>query len=326
MFADPVGVEKAQTGCPLCGAAGARVLSRRARDGSPLETVLCEGCGLGRVNPLPSAEDLAAFYRDSYRLLYKQTYEPKPHHVLRATRVAVERFGRLKDVLTQGTLLVDVGSGGGEFLYLARAAGCRTMGIEPNQGYASYAREQLGLEIRAGGIQDQEFAPGAIDVITLFHVLEHLPDPVGSLSRAARWLRPGGFAFVEAPNLASTCEHPAHRFHRAHLLHFSAATLERCGESSGLVPVRTEAPGDGANLMVLFRSEPGHGPLPRPAGENFARLWALEQSRRAGRYWVSPGTWLRTLRRLCRMAEERLAARSYPSRRAILDAAASAIL
>jgi SAM-dependent methyltransferase len=301
------------------------VISRKARDGSPLTTVLCEGCGLARVHPLPGAAELAAFYRDHYRLLYKATCEPKPYHVLRAARVAGQRIQALKDFLRRDMTLLDAGCGGGEFLYLLRAAGCKATGIEPNTGYASYASRELGLDVRRGLIEDQEFPAAAFDGITVFHVLEHLPAPVECLARLARWLGPGGFLAVEVPNFESGCEHPARRFHRAHLCHFTVATLTRCGELAGLAAVRSETSGDGGNLFVVFRHDAGG---PRPSGLIpgwFERQWRIERSRSGWRYLASPATAERTLRRLWRMAAERLEARRYASRRAILDAAAGSL-
>jgi len=287
--------------------------------------VLCEGCGLARTDPLPDPGELASFYRDNYRLLYKRTYQPKPYHVLRAARVALERFERMRDLVGAGGDILDAGSGGGEFLYLLRAAGCRVTGVEPNAGYAAYARDQLGLDVHIGLIGEQPSPPGWFDGITLFHVLEHLPAPVESLSRLAAWLRPRGFLAVEVPNFESACEHPAHRFHRAHLFYFSLATLTRCGELAGLSLVRSETSPDGGNLFTVFRAAPGGE---RPAGAipgAFDRLIGLERRRTAWRYWLAPGTYLRAFRRLRQMAGERLAARRYTAGRGIMDSVAGTI-
>ena len=309
----------------MCASATAAVLGEVARDGTPLTTVLCTGCGLARTDPLPDPAELAAFYRDNYRLLYKRTYKPRPYHVLRAARVARERVGRMHDLVGPGKDMLDAGCGGGEFLYLLRAAGCRVTGVEPNAGYAAHAREELGLDVQAGLIGDQPFAPGSFDGITLFHVLEHLPAPVESLSRLAAWLRPGGFLAVEVPNFESACEHPAHRFHRAHLFYFSSASLTRCGEMAGLSAVRSETSPDGGNLFMVFRPAPGGA---RPPGEipgAYERLWRLELRRKPWRYWLSPGTYTRACQRLWRTMDERLAARRYANGREILDSVAATI-
>ncbi len=312
--------------CPLCSSASGVVISREARDGSPLTTILCEGCGLARVHPLPSAEELASFYRDHYRLLYKATYQPKTYQVLRAARVALERIHQLHDLLARDLNLVDVVCGGGEFLYLLRAAGCHVTGIEPNVGYASYARDELALDVRVGLIEDQQFPARSLDGITLFHVLDHLPAPVESLSHVAQWLRPEGFLAIEVPDFESTCEHPARRYQKARLFHFTLPTLTRCGELAGLTAVQSATSQDEGNLRVVFRPDPDRAQrAPRPPGPIpgwFERQWRIERSRSAWRYWASPATAERTTRHLGRMAGERLAAKRHASRRAILDAVA----
>jgi SAM-dependent methyltransferase len=297
------------------------VIGRKGRDGLPLQTVLCEGCGLGRVEPIPPREELAAFYREQYRREYKGVYEPRPYHVLRAARVARERIGRLRAQLAGAGSVLDIGCGGGEFLYLLRALGLSAAGIEPNLRYGTYAKNELGLDVRIGLIEDQEFPEGSIGGATMFHVLEHMPDPVFTLSHIRPWLRPEGFLAVEVPNLEADLEHPAHRFHRAHLYYFSAATLELCALRAGFQPVRIEAPGDGGNLFGLFRTAPmGLGAATRRP-ENFRRLLELEQSRSAVRYWLRGATYSRAFRRLRRMLQERREGRTYASRRAVLEAA-----
>jgi 2-polyprenyl-3-methyl-5-hydroxy-6-metoxy-1,4-benzoquinol methylase len=295
------------------------VISRVDRRGAPQTTVLCEGCGLARSHPLPSREELLRFYRDEYRLRYKGTWAPRTHHVLRAGRLALERIGRLRDLLAAGMNVLDVGCGGGEFLYFMRASGCRAIGIEPNTAYASYAGRELGLDMRAGFADDHDFPAQHFDAITAFHVLEHVSTPVDYLSRLAGWLRPGGFLAVEAPNLEFTGQHPAHRFHVAHLFHFNMPTLLRAGELAGLAAIRAETTPDGGNLFAVFRPEVSVGRELAPIPGNFERLWRLEQERSARLYWVSPATWGHAARRLCRMAEERRTARRFGSRRAILD-------
>lgn len=298
------------------------VISRKARDGAPLTTVLCEGCGLARTEPLPSPEQQAGWYRDSYRLVYKGALEPKLHRVLRSGTAALDRIRRLRQHIAPGMRLLDVGSGSGEVVYLLGAMGCRVTGIEPNRGYAAFAHDRLGLDVRAGTAEEQEFPTAEFDGIMLFHVLEHISSPVAFLTRLAAWLKPEGFFAIEAPNLESRCQHPAHRFHQAHVLHFNRATLLRCGELAGLTSLRCETSGDEGNLLAVFRPDPGMernlGPIPG----NFERLWQLEQRQSSWAYWFSPLTFRRAVARLWSMARERVLARRFGSFHSVLDSLA----
>ncbi len=106
---------------------------------------------------------------------------------------------RLKRVL-------DVGCGSGEFLNFARAAGCETYGLDLNAAAAEKARakghvvfEQLLHKL------DENSTGGRFDLITLFQVLEHVPDPVGVLKEARRLLNTGGYISIAVPSEEGEC-------------------------------------------------------------------------------------------------------------------------
>jgi len=305
--------------CPLCSAPRAVILSRRARDGSSLTTVLCEGCGLGRVHPLPQPGELANFYRARYRLEYKRTYEPKPHRVLRNARLAVRRISLLRQLLASGLRLLDVGCGSGEFVYILRASGVVATGIEPNLGYAAYCREYLQLPVEPALLEDYSLPSRYFDVITLFHVLEHLADPVSVLFHLASALRPAGVLVVEVPNLSSRSTRPANRFHRAHLFHFTVPTLRLTARRAGLRVLNASLSSDGGVIFALIAPDPSPDLSPQPAAGSAGDVLATESRLSALKYFLSPATLARTVRRLARHAEERLTASLYPSRRHIVE-------
>jgi hypothetical protein len=97
--------------CNLCGGTEVVHLSNRSRSGKPLRTVICRACGLVWSDPRP--HDTRQFYEEEYRLAYKHTYRPKAKHILRAGKVALSRFEKMKDLLASPKAVLDVGSGGG---------------------------------------------------------------------------------------------------------------------------------------------------------------------------------------------------------------------
>ena len=98
--------------------------------------------------------------------------------------------------------LLDVGAAGGAFVAEAARAGFEARGIEPVASFARLAREQLGVDVRDGRLEDAELDPPS-DVITMWHVLEHVPEPLSALARLAVGLTPGGVVAVEVPNADS---------------------------------------------------------------------------------------------------------------------------
>ena len=152
--------------CPLCGGDEHTVVGMRDRNGSALRTVMCATCGHVFTNPAPSEEDLKAYYTQHYRSEYKGVITPKRKHVLRAGLRALERLSRLRTYVTTPSRVLDVGAGGGEFAYLLSRAGHTVTGIEPNAGYAEFARQSYGLDIQATTLELIEFETENFDVIT----------------------------------------------------------------------------------------------------------------------------------------------------------------
>jgi len=99
--------------------------------------------------------------------------------------------------------LLDIGSGSGRLLKLARSAGWVAMGVEPDPSAAAVAREG-GIEIVAADVGELPAAmDGSIDRIVLSHVIEHVYDPGALLRHCRRLLKPDGVLWLETPNLDS---------------------------------------------------------------------------------------------------------------------------
>jgi 2-polyprenyl-3-methyl-5-hydroxy-6-metoxy-1,4-benzoquinol methylase len=211
--------EESSIACNLCAGRGVSVLSNKSRSGNPLRTVICRACGLVWSDPRP--HDARQFYEEEYRISYKNAYQPKPKHVLRAGHVAVSRLDKIQGLLSCRKTVLDVGSGGGEFVYLLQSLGHTVQGIEPNKGYAEYSIQEYGLSVQVGFVQDGTFPLDSFDVVTIWHVLEHTEDPGAVLALLRTWLKPDGVLVVEVPNVEATCQAPQSTFHEAHLYNFN---------------------------------------------------------------------------------------------------------
>jgi 2-polyprenyl-3-methyl-5-hydroxy-6-metoxy-1,4-benzoquinol methylase len=311
------------THCEVCQGTVFTPLADRDRDGKPLSTVICEGCGLVFTNPRPSPEAVKAYYKDSYRVEYKASLQPSPRHVYRAGQVAVERIGYLKPLLSPGCKVLDLGAGGGELLYLLRSQGYEAQGIEPNEGYGEFARTVLGLSVQLGGYQEAQVEPGSMDVVTAFHVVEHLEHPVEAMKVMKNWLRPGGQLLVEVPNVASTCQWPGSRFHFAHLFNFSPKTLPMAGRMAGLEVVRTFTSEDGGNVMCVYRRPEGDvSPVSGAVPGHAAEVGGLLRGHTALRHAFTAAPYVRPVERLLRRGREKKVLAKMQDPRALLDAAA----
>lgn len=146
----------------------------------------CAGCGFEFFDPVLAGNGL--FYESLDSGEYYSSGRPE---FQRTIRLAVK----------QGlTNVLDVGCGAGEFLDMARTAGLRTFGLELNPAAAQKARAK-GHNIFDRLLHETSLdaCPGGFDLITLFQVLEHIPDPIGIIKDAAARLKPGGYISVAVP-------------------------------------------------------------------------------------------------------------------------------
>ena len=320
----PARIRPLRSTCPLCAhGLGVPVSDRDGKSGRPLDVLACVACGFVCQDPLPAPGELARWYRGHYRTEYKGVARPRLRHVWRAAGHALDRLAFAAPFVRPGLRALDVGAGGGEFVALLARRGLDAHGIEPDDGYAGFARTAYGVDVRTGAIDDLPEAP-AWDLITMFHVLEHVPDPVRALESLRRRLAPSGTLVVEVPNVEYVRCAPSNLFFAAHVHYFSGRTLARAAALAGLEPVSPRPPAHGANLRIALRAvvEPSRRPAALDAADGAA---ALRRALRTG----SMRTWDRYLhpsRALPRLAarwrqwrEESSLERRFGNATAVLD-------
>lgn len=315
------------TPCPLCGSTHAESVARvDGKTGEPLLTVNCSGCGLGRIDPLPTPQALEAWYTNHYRQDYKGAFQPALRHVLRAGRNALDRWGWLQlqlqslgRALPEAASTLDIGASSGEFVYLSKQRGNRSQGIEPHAGYAAHARETLDLAVENGSLHqllpqknDDQF-----DLVSMFHVLEHLTDPVATLELIRRKTAPDGCLLIEVPNATRFCS-PRYMFFKAHTLYFTQASLHQMLRAAGWNVVAHNR-ADDDNLMVLAQPASPDAASTAPAWQPCRALVEAQQRRTWPAYLADQLTSGRVMQKMSRRREEKRTARGFDSARAVLD-------
>jgi 2-polyprenyl-3-methyl-5-hydroxy-6-metoxy-1,4-benzoquinol methylase len=309
----------ATTACNLCYSRQGVLIANRDRHGKPLPVTCCASCGLAYVDPIPSPSELSQFYAERYRLEYKQAKQPRLKHVYRAGKVALGRFKLAGRLAAPPARVLDCGAGGGEFSYLLTSRGYRLTGIEPNDGYREFARAEYGVDLRPGTLDDNDFAPGEFDLITIFHVLEHVPDPRAALARLSGWLKPGGHLYVEVPNAVTAVSSPSNLYHRAHLFYFAAEPLAALAQGVGLTPVLLDGGAERANLTAVFVKGPPSESERRSLQSAHDGVVAANRQRTLPRYLLSRTTLANALPRLLVKAAESRVERSGRRARETLD-------
>ena len=192
--------------------------------GEGFDIVQCSRCGLRYTSPRPTADELAAYY-------------PEPAVPSRLARILTrilrrrlrERRARWCAAGLPPGRALEIGCGDGWMLETLRRMGWWVVGTERSPQSAVRARS-LGLDVRVGELAGWGFAPQSFDLVILWHALEHLHDPLGTLIEVRRRMRPTGRLVVAVPNVASWQARVSGRrwFHLdlpRHLYHFDPQTL-----------------------------------------------------------------------------------------------------
>jgi 2-polyprenyl-3-methyl-5-hydroxy-6-metoxy-1,4-benzoquinol methylase len=218
-----------ETGCLLCQGRQWQTLveapDTQGGTGLFFAVVQCQDCGLCFTNPRPKPACLERFYPKDYR----------PHQVAEEQQPS-RRWKPPLPMIGEGRLL-DFGCGGGTFLRRMREHGWRATGLDISAETVERLRG-LNLDVLQGTLPHPELAPGSFDLVTMWHSLEHVPDPRHTLVEARRLLAPGGKLLVAVPNIDSL----AFRIFGScwfgldlprHLTHFAPWTLHFLLERTG---------------------------------------------------------------------------------------------
>jgi SAM-dependent methyltransferase len=230
-------------GCPVCSCdRGTRIanLDRRLKR---LPTFACDNCGLLYTNPMPTDEELDEYYMRLYRLDYQGASKaPKNKHLRKRTKEAASRVVHLVPLLKPASRTLDFGCGTGELVTSLLSLGHDAHGFEPGQTYGNYARSIHGQRITVQGWQHVSYN-GQFDLVSCFHVLEHLRNPIAALKQMAEWTRPHGLVYIEVPDMCVANPNKGFGgFHFAHLLGFNHYNLLLAGSIAGLQPKVVVAP------------------------------------------------------------------------------------
>ena len=238
-------VEWEETNCLLCGGPNWSTLCEAPdnTDGGTglwFPVVQCHDCGLCFTNPRPNATSISQFYPS----VYSPHRTPSEHArkkggfrwiVRRSRRARKER----QEIPWQGQgRLLDFGCGGGKFLERMHHEGWNVIGLDNSAETMIRLRQELGIRTLVGSLPHPELRPSSLDVITMWHSLEHVHRPLEVLREAHRLLVPGGKLYVAVPNIDSL---QFRWFGQAwfgldlprHLTHFAPWTLHLMLQRSG---------------------------------------------------------------------------------------------
>ncbi len=231
---------------PASPGSGPRTLSRcwcGAEDLEPLgsDYLRCRDCGTVVYRfPVDAGGDDSGFYGDRYWRRHVPEVLGLPGLEERARSDLPERavfqLVKILEYAAPGGRVLELGCGAGSLAYLLCQAGFDAEGLELGPAAVELARGHFGLEVHHGPLESQD-DPGPWDAIVAVDVLEHLPDPLATMTLCARRLAAGGRLFLQTPCYRQEGAEWQMLLPREHLHLFTEASVERLLRAAGFTAI-----------------------------------------------------------------------------------------
>lgn len=231
------------------------------------QVVRCNSCSLVYVNPRPASELTIASYSDAVDPTFVAQNDDRIATFRKTLRGVMRKLGQQAG---EGRRVLDIGCAGGAFPFAARELGFDAAGVEPSRWMADFARRTYGLDVKDGILKPGMFPSASFDLVTLWDVIEHVPQPHQVLTLAYDLLKPGGLLLVNFPdagsNMARAMGWRWPFWLSVHLFYYTRETMARQVEKAGFKVLWQEPCWQSLQLgYVVQRATPYF----RPAG------WAI---------------------------------------------------
>lgn len=218
------------------------------------QLVRCRQCGLQYLNPRLKSDVILEGYREGI----DETFVSQNAARERTFAKSLQTIERLKP--SKGRLL-DIGTASGAFLGIAHQRRWDVLGCEPNRWMAEWGSSHYGIDIQPGTIFDLSLPAAEFDVVTLWDVLEHTPDPRAVLKECRRVIKPGGLLLVNYPDIRSLVARFMGRkwvfLLSVHLYYFTPATIQAMLTGTGFKVSHFKRHWQSLELgYILFRMQP----------------------------------------------------------------------
>jgi len=233
--------------CPVCNSPSSQLFlacKDHTVSRETFDVVNCNGCGFKYTNPRPELNVLGNYYKSEDYVSHSNTKKGFVNSTYQTVRkyTLMKKLQLISKYFKTGRVL-DIGSGTGEFLNVCKNAKWETIGIEPSDDAREMAITNYDLDVR----KEEEIAnleEGSFDVITMWHVLEHVPDLNTRIIDLKRLIKPNGIIIIAVPN----CNSLDARIYKEnwaaydvprHLYHFTPKDIESVFKRHGLKLFKT---------------------------------------------------------------------------------------
>lgn len=248
--------------CPLCGGTHLRRVMTCTdfyASGEQFDVVSCEDCGFTFTQGVPVEAEIGRYYETPDYISHSDTKKGAMNTLYHQVRkYMLGRKARLivKESHRKSGRLLDIGTGTGYFAATMAQCGWKVEAIEKNEQARLFAKEHFRLEVKSEAAL-QEFQAGSFDVITLWHVMEHLEHLDSTWERLYELLSDRGILIVAVPNCSSYDAEKYGEYWAAydvprHLWHFTPVTIQQLASKHGFImAARHPMPFDAFYVSIL---------------------------------------------------------------------------
>ena len=234
--------------CPWCGSENAQLhleLKDLFLTQEQFKILECKDCGLLYTTPRPNKEEIGRYYKSDEYYSHQENKEgfiPKVYEKVKSINLK-NKYHIAAEKTTKGKIL-DIGCGVGDFLHTMEQQGWDCTGVEPSEDAKAIAKKRIKAQLLSG--EEQENLPeGSFDIITMWHVLEHVDALRWQIQQLYRLCKRGGRIVIALPNYRSydgqyyKAEWAAYDVPR-HLNHFDQKTLINLFEENEMKHIKTK--------------------------------------------------------------------------------------
>lgn len=231
--------------CPICGSEKIN-LFLESKDyfltNEKFKIDACQDCGFRFTNPRPAAAELGRYYQSTNYISHSDTKKGLMAFVYQLVRKLTikSKIRLIQKYRTSGALL-DIGCATGQFINQIRKSNWSVTGIEPDEKTRNYAISEFGLDVYPENYLNQ-ISQATFDVITMWHVLEHVSDLNNRMEQLKLLLKPDGIIILAVPNCNSYDAKKYHKFWAGydlprHLYHFTKSDFSNLAKKYGFTIV-----------------------------------------------------------------------------------------
>ncbi|HEY41124.1 MAG TPA: class I SAM-dependent methyltransferase [Dehalococcoidia bacterium] len=229
--------------CYLCGRSNLKIIQTKLRHGIKRNVLKCAECGLVFLEN--KERNLREYYEKDYRKLYSPVINQEVSPAERFEIYLPFQKSRIEDIrpyLNPDMKALDIGCSSGYFLYALKDLVQECVGIELNKDDVEFARKKCGVKVYNRPLEKTDVPLEYFDIVFMLDVLEHIEDPINYLGAVRKYIRPGGYIYIEVDNIDDSLltvyevkEYADFYYREPHLFYFSPETLRGVVEKSGFI-------------------------------------------------------------------------------------------